>query len=1776
MHLVNDTEAPTDNVTSDPRVQGYLSRMDAGTVNGLKVQFDVNGDAIADGYVFSQTDGTGRFEIDPSNALSGNGPVTLAVRAGDSAAVFDTDFSGWQTFSFTWAPPTPAPSSTVAAVTDLHLVNDTGTAADQITTDGRLAGQLTNASGAVAWRPVEYDVDADGAADGVIYANATGAFTVDARRISPETGAKSLAFRSYIVGSDGTRTSGIWQSLAFTLDAVVEPQVTDLRLVQDTGADDDLVTSNPRVAGVVTPLSSTSRTQVEFDLDGDENAEGTVFPDAEGHFTINLGPHIVAGPVTLRARTQTFDSDALDLFSGEWQTFTFTYAPAPLVPPEIAALQLVHDTGVAGDRITADSRLQGLVVRTDGGELSALPVEFDLDGDGIAEGQVSSDLDGNGYFQIDPSAFVTTAGTVTIAVRAGLPGATADEQFGDWQTLEFTYERVSSAALPVIGNLHLEQDTGDPADFVTADPRVAGTITRGIGSVDHVPIYYDLDGDGLADGTATTVADGSGQFVIDLSAEELADGPVLLRVRAEAFDADRQQLVRGAWQEFNFTYEAATVSLPQVSELEIAGLLGPFLVLAGSVSRASGENSRLLVQYCLGEEGSLQTNAANSTGAFEFSVAQAALADGPVTLYVRALDADKYGQDLPGEWTTLTLSLDSAAPAISSLQLAAGVDPDEDGVTSTPRLSGLVTGVTDLDALPIQFDLDGDGIADGSTFTLPEGDGEFLIDLTGAQLTAGPVTVAVRAGVWDAVAAAFRYGEWSEVTFTYAPPAAPAVAQLNSLHLVVDTGTAGDNITSDRRIGGTVTRSGASVTALPVQFDTNGDGTAEGSVYTSTLGDGTFVADVSAFVNVPGDVTVRLRVGTVDAATGEYAYGEWVDFEFEYDASAGGSGGSGGSGGGSGGSGQSGLSDTLPTTLAPDSIVQDTQTNALVDVALQSNQFIPNGSFNSGVSVPLDIGTPSLSQGEFHFESWATLANPFATPAAAEDSSVQDDIDTFVTSADGMTTVDTNVSSELVTQITFQSGGGWTKHMALELTYEITTVTTLPGGNITTLHQQGSHHFMLDVTVTASGSGTYSLDESWGDTFTWHQAEQTSITLGDGTTGTQSRTLNRAGQQSRSLIASGARSETASGLVVTESATLTSSGQNISAESRSATGQSSASTSLSSNWAEVASTTRTVTPATSGGSPSITGTSSFQHASAGTVDSNDASALPAATANTSAYFSPGSPGNSAPSGPSSVTSHQTFATQLAVAATTSSAGTARIGTWDSSLQTTRDYTSGSQSHKEQSSSHAYGSAQQPVTGNGTADARFDEHRTIETSASSSSTDNTSESAIFQGRTQTISTATSTTITSASTESYDRRVHRVTHSDGSFTTETLRSDSVEAGTFAIETVDRSEITTSGGVNANIHRVTATTTDLRIVHAVQSGLLTQGTGTGQSWSSITDAERLQKDQTVDDTTSIVVTESGLAEATVLVNILLESHASGTLSILNSRNATSGNPDYSSGPAAEDSTVSLRLSDGLTIEVLVNATARSASNSANALWTSNIFNSVDSLSWDNGTEVHVTSSETTSAQGDSSSSDSITETVRTADGQQIYVGTTASSSRFGGISGSHSQQTITTKNLTSTSGGVTTATSNFTETSTSTGSYSGASSFSGSVINGESQSHAESLYLANGTEIFETSTTVSASSNQRTGKSTAGWTTTQSAAATGSTIWLASAESVDNLWWRFFNFALNHRNQHHDWRQRLQFRINRLFEGREHDIPGCLDKVGGHQFGFLKFARHLLGAG
>ena len=464
-------------------------------------------------------------------------------------------------FSFT-VSGTVENATGYATIDNLHLVHDTGySQTDLVTKDARIAGQLIGPH--VATTGVQADLNGDGwgdPSDGTVTIGDNGQFIYTPPTTSPPLalGQHTIRFRTVVSGMP--MYFGPWIDFTFTLVGPnTAPVVSTLDLANPESGT-PLRTYDPTVTGTVTNDGPVGQLRIEFDVDANGTVDQSAETDANGHFNFSLSG-LKTGENTVKARAVEWDYDAAAEVAGAWKSLTFIYNGAD--GPTIDNFRLQNDTGTsATDLVTSDPTVAGEV--SAGDMLYGLTVEFDVDGDGMADGTTLTDDDG--HFSYLPTGL--EPGEITIKARAySVLDTQGNSVQGAWTELTFTLE---AAPAPIISDLRLVHDTGESdTDKVTSDPQIAGQVTID-GAPASIMIEFDANGDDQRDGYVLSDLEGNFSF----TPTGLADGPVSVQIRSAVLNNQTAEYTYGDWISFEFTLNSGSqitysgsTSPPQVASV---------------------------------------------------------------------------------------------------------------------------------------------------------------------------------------------------------------------------------------------------------------------------------------------------------------------------------------------------------------------------------------------------------------------------------------------------------------------------------------------------------------------------------------------------------------------------------------------------------------------------------------------------------------------------------------------------------------------------------------------------------------------------------------------------------------------------------------------------------------------------------------------------------------------------------------------------------------------------------------------------------------------------------------------------------------------------------------------------------------------------------------------------------------------------------------------------------------------------------------------------------
>ena len=385
----------------------------------------------------------------------------------------------------------------------------------------------------------------------------------ESTNIDPLTGELVLDFADDANGTSqvtvrATDSGGLYVESTFdvTVTPVNDaPRVSNLHLENDTDVAGDLITTDATIAGTLADVDSGSYYRLQFDFDGDDLADDTLWINP-GSFSVDVSQWLDYGDVEVRVRGVEWAGR--DLF-GQWESLSFTYEATPNEAPTIEGLALTGVTVEPGNIVYSEPTISGMLVDADTSS-SSYYVEVDLDNNGFADDFRYVEPDGT--FAYDLTGLVDL-GDHTIAVR-GVESSpqTGESLEGEWFTIDFTLSE-QLATTPTISGLSLVEDTGTPDDLSTTNAQITGVLDASGDGVDYL-IEIDVDGDGLSD--ATLPGTPGQPFTYDPTS--LIDaGTVTIAVRGVEWDG--LSFLWGDWAELTFEYLGVPNEAPIIADLAL-------------------------------------------------------------------------------------------------------------------------------------------------------------------------------------------------------------------------------------------------------------------------------------------------------------------------------------------------------------------------------------------------------------------------------------------------------------------------------------------------------------------------------------------------------------------------------------------------------------------------------------------------------------------------------------------------------------------------------------------------------------------------------------------------------------------------------------------------------------------------------------------------------------------------------------------------------------------------------------------------------------------------------------------------------------------------------------------------------------------------------------------------------------------------------------------------------------------------------------------------------
>ncbi|WP_013631016.1 Ig-like domain-containing protein [Rubinisphaera brasiliensis] len=480
---------------------------------------------------------------------------------------------------------------TSTLIQSLGLVFGTETDNQWTTSDPLIAGVI---SGVPAPGPllIEFDLNGDGTADSTQTIEVTDefdliGFTQQLEGLS--LGHHQIGVRSVVEDPNtGDNLTPGWSVLNFELLPYQAPAISTLYKgtgwVDYSGEDNGDTTSQEvapanRLMGRLTgAVHDVAFVRVEFDHDGDDVSDGETWTDGEGRFIYDP-QGLEEGQTIVRARSRVTNPANEEPAFGDW--FAYTFQAQGLDIAGIESLSLVHDLGADETTWTTYSpEIRGSVssyyhgtftfglapssedtedfhYNSDSVSISGITIEFDHDGDGLVDGNTTSDEDGN--FQYLAAGVI--AGEVTLHVRT----STWNQASGDYRTSEWsvvTFQLEDKPLLePIISSFGVSEDNGtDDADLITSNPLLTGQIDVGEQAAGiTLEFSHSATGD-TVDGTAQATKTGSFQYL----PTGIGYGTQTTRVRTLQWNPQTRESIRGDWVTLDWTWTEAPGYVPAI------------------------------------------------------------------------------------------------------------------------------------------------------------------------------------------------------------------------------------------------------------------------------------------------------------------------------------------------------------------------------------------------------------------------------------------------------------------------------------------------------------------------------------------------------------------------------------------------------------------------------------------------------------------------------------------------------------------------------------------------------------------------------------------------------------------------------------------------------------------------------------------------------------------------------------------------------------------------------------------------------------------------------------------------------------------------------------------------------------------------------------------------------------------------------------------------------------------------------------------------------------
>lgn len=763
------------------------------------------------------------FEMNIGNLTPGT--HTLRLRAQRWSSELSMFLNGnWTEYPLVVSPSEPP------SVPMPRLRNDTGfSSIDRSTSDPTILVDLVSNAAAHEFVFLDVDTNSDAQVDRSIRVYRNGESDSSLIVYHNDTlvvGPQHYRFRSRIVDSLTDReTAGEWTDFHWTYTALKAPSMSIALLRDDGASSTDRITSISTLVGQFIPGEDgidpeSSLIQVDWDSDG--RIDQSLRSEPDGSFTIRPS-RTPAGPRRVATRIEWTDPFQNTIHLSPWTSFDFQLTDPSESAFGIEDIRLLFDTGIdSTDRISSIATITGTVpeVHRFGEAVLGQLVEVDRNGDGLADEQVS--IDPSGRFYYSPMGLPLGAHGMSFRSRSrksDLTGFTSSP----WQMFDFTY--VASTLEPlVIDSIGLVNDSGIANDQRSEQGVIAGRVSSSSGIAGSV-VLVDRDQDRLAD--HTIAVDSQGRFLFDPKLTSSGQSTFSFKPM-RLFDTQGGLVATSRWTDFTLVIEDQPDASPELDGL----LFVPSDLFEGAkiVGKVRSQSSveAIRIEIDTDRDGRADRTAA-LTPYGDFSISLDDLAPGGHAYRLRAVSTKGSSSSLQvGAWQSLDFELPAppTSPSqISELKLRVDDGFDHsDRMTSDPSLVGRVTRPSTHGMLVIEFDTDGDGLADDRSVA----DEDLVFQYTPTQLSPGAFHIRARTVELMHTGNILR-SEWSELRGTLVSNNGGAL-QIDSIELLGDLGLAPDDRRSSQpMIIGFVGHAFQGASQWVLDIDLDRDGTSDQS-----------------------------------------------------------------------------------------------------------------------------------------------------------------------------------------------------------------------------------------------------------------------------------------------------------------------------------------------------------------------------------------------------------------------------------------------------------------------------------------------------------------------------------------------------------------------------------------------------------------------------------------------------------------------------------------------------------------------------------------------------------------------------------------------------------------------------------------------------------------------------------------------------------------------------------------------------------------------------------